>query len=258
MNPKHSKNNPAESTPNTKAARHSKNPLRRRSEMDLDIPRNTNADLTRVRSLRTPVFTRTRIMVLALALVAALSISGTLAYLAWTSNQTPNRAVTGEVELHIVEKVNGAATEYTDTNKEFNLGTTTKKVAIKAGTSPNRVPENVRVTFIPEIQGADYAAAVSFNEANTTSGTWGEITTDTTGTYIKTDVLRLYINPAYADYWTYSDGTFTSKSTLKYGEQTPDLLYGVTMADGSTTNTTYKVVVNVIADAIQSTATDAW
>lgn len=239
--------------------RKSHNPLISKNEMDLELPRKSNGEIVRVQSLRKPVFTRTRIMALALALIVCLSITGTLAYLAWTTNQTPNRAVTGEVELHIVEKVNDSTEEFTDTNKEFSLGTTTKKVAIKAGTAANRVPEKVRVTFIPEVQSSDYAAAVAFNEANTTSSTWGEIVIDTSGTYIKTDMLRLYINPDYATYWTYSDGTFTSNSTLKYGEQTPDLLYGVTMADGSTTNTAYgTVTVNVIADAIQSTATDAW
>ena len=278
MNPKHSNQNPARSegtsanaasgnNPNTaRAARHSKNPLKRRSEMDLDIPRNTNADLTRVRSLRTPVFTRTRIMVLALALVAALSISGTLAYLAWTTNQTPNRVVPGQTVIKIGEKASLDADSYTyDTDGGYNFGFDKKVVAITAGDGGGQVGENVYVSLVPEAESnqyAEYSATgsptalsggyVSFNEE--WSALKQETIDGTTWDYIETSVMRVYLAQGWSDKWTFqsTNGVFRYNEVLQKGETTPNLVSGVVLQDSVKASDYKSIKLSVLAQAIQA------
>lgn len=223
-------------TNTARAARHSRNPLRRRTEMDLDIPRNTNADLTRVRSLRTPVFTRTRIMVLALALVAALSISGTLAYLAWTTNQTPNRVTMGTAELKIGERATATA-EYTyDTDGEYKFGTDTKRVLVTAGKATTQHDINVTVSLVPQVETKNVkntdGEAVG-DVMGMFDQDWSNIFTDSDGrNYIETTVMRVYLADGWSEKWTRNqDGTFTYNEALKAGESTSELVSGVVLRD---------------------------
>ena len=219
-----------------RAARHSRNPLRRRTEMDLDIPRNTNADLTRVRSLRTPVFTRTRIMVLALALVAALSISGTLAYLAWTTNQTPNRVTMGTAELKIGERATATA-EYTyDTDGEYKFGTDTKRVLVTAGKATTQHDINVTVSLVPQVETKnvkDTDGEAVGDVMGMFDQDWSSISTDSDDrNYIETTVMRVYLADGWSEKWTRNqDGTFTYNEALKAGESTSELVSGVVLRD---------------------------
>ena len=195
---------------------------RKQKGLVVDNPDTKNAEIKRIHSPRNMLFTRTRICVLTFALVLALGVLGSFAYLTYTANQTPNRANVGDIQLHIVENINGATAEVIDTDASFNAGLKTKQVKLRAGTDPNKEPEYVRVTFLPKAASASNANVnVAFGESWSTTPA-----TDSNGTYISTDILKLYINPSYSDYWTYSDGTFTSKSTLKRGETTelPSLL----------------------------------
>ena len=226
----------AASANTARAARHSRNPLRRRTEMDLDIPRNTNADLTRVRSLRTPVFTRTRIMVLALALVAALSISGTLAYLAWTTNQTPNRVTMGTAELKIGERATATA-EYTyDTDGEYKFGTDTKRVLVTAGKATTQHDINVTVSLVPQVETKNVkntdGEAVG-DVMGMFDQDWSSISTDSDDrNYIETTVMRVYLADGWSEKWTRNqDGTFTYNEALKAGESTSELVSGVVLRD---------------------------
>ena len=219
-----------------RAARHSRNPLRRRTEMDLDIPRNTNADLTRVRSLRTPVFTRTRIMVLALALVAALSISGTLAYLAWTTNQTPNRVTMGTAELKIGERATATA-EYTyDTDGGYKFGTDTKRVLVTAGKATTQHDINVTVSLVPQVETKnvkDTDGEAVGDVMGMFDQDWSSISTDSDDrNYIETTVMRVYLADGWSEKWTRNqDGTFTYNEALKAGESTSELVSGVVLRD---------------------------
>ena len=204
--------------------------------MDLDIPRNTNADLTRVRSLRTPVFTRTRIMVLALALVAALSISGTLAYLAWTTNQTPNRVTMGTAELKIGERATATA-EYTyDTDGEYKFGTDTKRVLVTAGKATTQHDINVTVSLVPQVETKNVkntdGEAVG-DVMGMFDQDWSSIFTDSDGrNYIETTVMRVYLADGWSEKWTRNqDGTFTYNEALKAGESTSELVSGVVLRD---------------------------
>ena len=228
--------------------------------LHVDIPKQTNADVVRQHSLKTPVFTRTRIMVLALALVVALSISGTLAYLAWTSNQTPNRAVSGDVEIEIIEvnKKDGTSTTVNTANNEStgtaSGGPDTKNVTVKSDADVNRVKEVARVQFVPEL------ASLQDSSANEVIGEyWGEgVKGDqTSGYYVETEVLKLWLVDDYADNWIYDNGAFYYNKVLDKDTQTPQLLKGVTLQDSASKSDYSSIKVRVVADAIQATPAEA-
>ena len=229
-----------------------------RKNLQVEVPRGAHAEVQRKRGLKKSIFTRTRIAVLSLILVLSLSVTGTLAYLQWTANQTPNRSTVGEVELHIVENVNTSTTAVTDTDSNTNFGTGNKVVKLKAGTAANRVPEKVRVTFVPEVQYKD-GDGNTLNANVAMAEDWSaDATTDTSGTYFTYGLLKFYVNADWKDKWDYSDGTFTYKTTLGKGEETENLLLGVDYVTASDADNYGTVKVNVIADAIQEGTSSTW
>ena len=191
---------------------------------------------------------------LLIALVIALLVGGSYAYLNSTTNQTPNRVGAGIIEFHIVESTDGTTAEKVDEDATFTAGALNNKVKFRAGTSEKVGDAKMRVSFMPQVKSSDYEEAnIMFNQ------NWSAApSTDDAGTYISTDILKLYINPSYADFWDYSDGTFTTKEAVAGGEETPVLLYGATLADGKDSGDYSSVKVNVIASAIQANATGAW
>ena len=225
-----------------------------RRKLHFDIPKKTNVDVVRKHELKNSIFTRTRIALLCLVLLMALCITGTLAYLTWTSNQTANRVTDGDLEMHIVENIDGATDEVIDKGSTFTAGLEAKKVKVRSGDDVNRVNELVRVTFLPVVKSKTYTTAnVAFGE------TWSAVKTDASNNaYIETDIVKLYINPAWAENWTYADGTFTYKTVLAPGADTEVLLYGATMADGVNIGDYTSVQVKVIADSIQEGTSDTW
>ena len=225
-----------------------------RNTFEVSIPKHVQPEVENQEGLKSTIFTRTRVALFCLVLVVALGIGSTFSYVMWTSNQTPNRAATGDVELHVVETLNGATAEVTDSDSTFKGGATNKQVKLRAGDDPSIGAAKVRVTFLPVVASAENASvSVAFGE------NWSEApVTDTTGTYISTDVVKLYINPKYADYWEYSDGTFTSKGVLNRGETTPVVLMGAALADGVSASDYGSIKVDVIADAIQEGTSDTW
>lgn len=226
-----------------------------KKNLEIDVPRDADTEVHRFRGLKKSIFLRTRIALLSLVLVMAFSVVGTYAYLQWTGNQTPNRTSTGEVEINVVESINGGA-EVTNTNQtEVTFGTDTKKVKFKAGTAENRVPEKLRVTFVPEVERTSNAGANAFVAED-----WATApVTDATGTYVKYGIFKLYLNSAWATDWTYSDGTFTYSKTLKKDQETPYLLMGVEVDVPEEDKDQYGAVkVNVIADVIQENSINTW
>ena len=238
--------------------RHSMNPLRRKNNLDLNIPKNTDARITREHTLRNTIFTRTRILVLALALVAALSITGTLAYLTWTSNQTANRATQAEVKVRIGERTSISSTDVKyDTDGNYANGVGNKVVAFYSEEAPNIQNEKITVSLVPEIEAKD----IKDTSGNTVSNAylsfeenWSSIQNDGSHDYIETSVVRVYLADDWSDNWSQNvDGTFTYKQTLAAGEKTTDLVTGVTLVD-TVSSTDYKSVrLSVLAQAIQST-----
>ena len=227
-----------------------------KNKLHFDIPKKSNVDVIRKHDLKNSIFTRTRIALLCLVLLTALCITGTLAYLTWTSNQTPNRVTDGDLEMHIVENttLSSTTTESIDSGATFTAGLGAKKVKVRSGDDVNRVNELVRVTFLPVVKSKTYSTAnVAFGE------TWSEVKTDSSSNaYIETSLVKLYINPNWATNWTYADGTFTYKTSLERGADTEELLYGVTMADGVSASDYSSVQVKVIADSIQEGTSDTW
>lgn len=236
-------------------------------KLEVDIPKCDHAEVDRKRSLKSSLFTRTRIAALSLCLILALSVTGTLAFLSYTANQTPNRVSTGEVELHIVEDVgnaSGGATAVVDQDQSgVYYARGNKKVRVFAGTAANRVDEKVRVSFVPEIESKTYSGANMLLSENWTNTALGENATDgkylllTTTTSTGSGKIKLLLANDWDTYWDYSDGTFTYKDTLGKGEATTYLLEGVNL-DGDSSVLYGNVKINVIASAIQEGATDAW
>ena len=193
------------------------------------------------------------VALLLIALVIALLVGGSYAYLNWTTDQTPNRVGAGIIEFHIVESTDGTTAEKVDQDATFTAGAENNKVKFRAGDSEKVGDARIRVSFMPQVGSSEVDGTnVLFGE------NWSEPSTDGTGTFISTDILKLYINPSYADFWDYSDGTFTTKEAVAGGEETPVLLYGATLADGKDSGDYSSVKVNVIASAIQANATGAW
>ena len=274
-----------------------------RKNMEIDVPKDADTEVQRVRGLKKSIFTRTRIATLSLVLVLALSVSSTLAFEKWTGNQTPNRVNNGDVDIHIVEEVNGAAVAADNGRSDVSFGYGNKKVKIKRGDLQlvNEYPDKVRVSFIPELQksvkdpnaAADATSvetklvSVPFSEEWTTTAPAGIqsgtriVSTDADGNvtesvadqkYIRYGDLVLWLNNAEVGNWSYSDGAFTyiksddGDAYLSRGEETGFLLMGVDWADkvqgltcslSDTEKESYKVKLNVIADAIQASALDA-
>ena len=251
---KHTRNNqnPTHHTPDPR--KRSVNPLRRKNNLDLNIPKNTDARITRERTLRNTTFTRTRILALALVLIVALSITGTLAYLTWTSNQTANRATTGTINLKIGEK-NATATEYTyNTDGTYSAGDGNKKMLVEIDNTPSAQKSYVKVSLVPLVSSKSYS-----NPSNTTqegfasfNQDWSNLQTETkdgkTRYYISTGVVKIYLADGWNSaggsksgvwQWSSVDGTFSYSEPLSAGEKTQELLSGVEMVD-TVNSDTYK------------------
>ncbi len=223
-----------------------------------DLPKRGQVRVTRERALRNPIFERTRIVGLCLILMLVLAcISGTLAFVALTypGNQTPNRFTSSDGFLQIVENLNGSTADVVNTDSTFDLGLDNKKVRLRARAAAEDAPNGiyVRVAFMPQALDVTHKTVRHmFGE------TWSDPKTDDDGTYIETDLVKLYINPDYASYWDYKDGTFTSKEVLTKGEETPILLYGAVAQEGVDETEYSNILVSVIASSIESGAKDKW
>lgn len=225
-------------------------------KMQFDVPKKVNTDIYRVRELCNTVFTRARILTLALVLIVALSISGTLAYLAWTSNQTPNRAAQGDVEIEIIE-VNKKGSTTTNVNTgngdstgSADSGTDTKVVSVKSDDDGGRAEEVACVHFLPEIESKQVSGA---NVAITEYWGRGVQGNAASGYYLETDVLKLWLASDWQDSWFYDNGAFYYKKVLGANTETPTLLTGVTLNDNVDPASYSSIKVRVVADALQIT-----
>jgi hypothetical protein len=231
-----------------------------KKNLEVDIPKHASAEISREHTLRSSTFTKTRIATLCLILVLALSIGGTLAYLAWTANQTPNRSTNGDIEIEIVEtnKKDGASTEV-DSSKNITGtaegGEESKQVTVKSDDDANRAEEVARVYFIPEIESNDMEGAnVAIAEY------WGKgVQQDATTNkyYIETDVIKLWLADDWSTNWAYDNGTFYYKKVLPKDTKTTTLLTGVTLQDSVSKSDYKSIKVNVVAEALQITPKEA-
>ena len=224
-----------------------------KKNLEIEIPTNAKAEVSRERKLKKTIFLRTRVALLCLVFVLALSVGGTLAYLTWTANQTPNRTASGEVALQIVE--NGTAIEDAYATQEVDSGEGNKTVQIKSTDEPDRADEIVRVTFVPEVAAKDGTGNVSMSE------TWSEVKTETvdgeTKHFVETELLKLYLADDWSSHYLYKDGVFYYNKVVAKDTTTEELLSGVTLQNDVNKADYGDVKVNVIADAIQSSPADA-
>ena len=230
------------------------NPLRRKNNLDLNIPKNTDARITREHALHNTIFTRTRILVLALALVAALSITGTLAYLTWTSNQTANRATTGTINLKIGER-GSTTTEYTyNTDGSYSKGDGNKNMLVEIDNTPSAQKSYVTVSLVPLVASKSFSNPSSASQEGYASFAqdWSNLQTEEKGGktryYISTGVVKVYLTDGWNTaggtqngvwQWSSVDGTFSYSQPLSAGDKTQELLSGVEMVD-TVNSDTYK------------------
>ena len=223
-----------------------------RKNLEVEVPNSKPAELVRERSLRKPIFTRTRIVTLSLILVLSLSIAGTLAYLTYTTNQTPNRVNEGTVGLIIVE--NG--TDQTTGANTVDQGAGNKEVQVKSEDNINRADELVRISFLPEVQDADGLGSLAISE------NWSAPQVDSSGNYyIQTDVIKLNLASDWQSYYKYRDGAFYYYKVVPKNTTTEKLLTGATLVDGVNAGDYGTITVKVVADAIQAypeEAASAW
>lgn len=245
-----------------------------RKNLAVDIPIDAETEVQRIRGLKKNIFTETRIALMCLVLVVALTVTGTFAndykIAEYTGNETPNRTSDGVIELKIVESINGGPEVVDQDIDNVPEGEQKKKVKIRTGTEVNRAPEIVHVSFVPQVY-MNFAATVDpedppeaskTGESNVAfNETWSKILYDGDKPYIETDLVKLYLDADELKYWTYNNGTFTHKEALERGQETGYLLTGVVAGDllndatsGSSRADYGAIKVNVIAEAVQESA----
>jgi hypothetical protein len=221
--------------------------------LEINIPSHAKAEVTRQHNLKDTVFVKTRLSLLCLILVLVMSIGTTLAYLAWTANQTPNRTTSGQVALQVVE--NGTTIADKFANKEVDGGIDNKLVQVKSSDAEDTADEVVRVTFVPEVASKDDTGNVAMGE------TWSEVKTETvddeTKSYVETDLVKLYLTDDWSSHYIYKDGVFYYNKAVSKDTTTENLLSGAVLQDDVNKSDYGDVKVNVIADAIQSSPQDA-
>ena len=228
-----------------------------KKNLEIDVPKGAHTEVKREHNLKKSIFTRTRIVCLCLILVVSLSIGGTLAYLTFTSNQTPNRAGVASADVRIGERTSIEATEVTyDTDGSYSGGQNSKVVAVYAGTSEGQVEENVTVSLVPQAESdsfIDTSGTVQDGGYANFNQNWSGVQTDaTTGCdFIETSILRVWLAEGWSDNWTFNgDGTFSYKTTIKKGEKTTELMTGVTLQSGVKKDDYKSIKVVVIAQGV--------
>ena len=225
-----------------------------KNRLEIEVDKHADTEVIREKKLKNPLFTRVRILTSVLILLIA-AIGGTLAYLAWSGNQTPNRMTNGEIGVQIVE--NGTVMSV-DTNT-VSAGIGNKVVALRSNYAANRRDEVVRCTFLPEIQSHEKDSSGKSLGAAVYAEDWSTIKNDSTAglDYIETDVVRLYLVSGWSDNWLYKDGMFYYKKVVPVNTTTEALLSGIVLQSGVDASNYGDIKVNVIADAIQSEPADA-
>ena len=223
------------------------------------IPKHMAADVTRERSLKNIIFTRTRIVVLAFIFILSLSIAGTLAYLTYSANQTPNRYSDGKVAIRIGEKASLNANAVYDTDGEYDLGLNKKVVFVEAGNDPTDLAGNVTVSVIPEAESKTYSSndgTLLADGYQTFAQEWSSLKQETidgvTWDYIETSIMKVYLAQGWSTNWTFqkNNGIFKYNKTLKPGEKTDDLISGVILQDSVNKDTYRNIKLSMLVRSV--------
>ena len=232
-----------------------------KKNLAVDVPRDAETEVDRIRGLKKSIFTRTRIACLCLVMVLALSVSSTLAYEKWSGNATPNRGTFADVNIKIGEKTSISAADSTykyDSEAEgtYSYGKNNKVVRITASNQPNEVESNVFLTIVPEVESKGYTTTTSTDPLSGALLTFDEELSAPTYEggewYMQTSVLRVYLNNDWQSKWSYitNKGVFQYKTPLAKGESTDYLVRGVVLQDEVNASDYKSVKVTVIAKGV--------
>lgn len=196
------------------------------------------------------------IVLAALAVVVALGVGGTYAYLSTTTKSVSNTLGTGSVGLMVSEGSGGQSLTVTgDGTATATLGTNTKQVTL---TNTGTVAEYIRVSFVPEVEQEFYDESTKTTQmANVfMDENWP---TSFSGTELTLGLVTLHFADGWASSWTYKNGAFISTNPVDAKASIGPLLTGVTWATDASTGAEvahddYTMRVNVIAEAVQTAA----
>ena len=233
-----------------------------RKHLEVDIPKDAEAEVENVKQLRASVFTRTRIAALSFLLVLALgAVGATHAFVQFTANQSPNRDTVARISVRIGEKASlDAATVY-DEGGEYALGLNNKVVFVEAGDAPTELKGTVTVSIIPEVESKTFAN----NAGETVSDgyqafaqEWSALKQETIDgvewDYIETSIVKVYLAQGWSNNWTFqkNNGIFKYNKALEPGEKTDNLISGVAMQDTVNKDTYKSVKLSVLARTVQA------
>ena len=225
-----------------------------KKNLAVDVPRDAETEVNRIRGLKKSIFTRTRIACLCLVMVLALSVSSTLAFEKWSGNATPNAGWMSYVKLRIGESSTGDVVF--DKDGTYGGGYGGKNVEIYAGTSEATLPMTVWVSLVPELESKQYK---NTDDDTITGGLasmaqdWSNIHTDTsTGhQYIETAAVKVWLADGWSDKWSFGGGIFKYNEVLKKGEQTGLLVAGVELQDTVNRSDYQSIKLKVIAKGVE-------
>ena len=231
-----------------------------KKNLAVDVPRDAETEVDRIRGLKKSIFTRTRIACLCLVMVLALSVSSTLAFEKYSGNATPNRGFLGKVELKIGERV-GAGTAQTtsawNTDGNYDYGLGNKVICVKAPDSVDELGEEVTVSIVPEVVSkrlvdadGNPVPAETLEAKALYNGTWTTVQSDANGDFVETSIFKIYLSNIGdgENQWTMqNDGTFKYNSTLTQGQITSDLVKGIVLQDSINITDYYSATVSIVA-----------
>ena len=173
---------------------------------------------------------------IAVTIVLALAATFTIMYLTSLTPTVTNAFSVGEGDVNIVEPGVDPG--------NVPWGTDTKPVRLEIPSGDSNIPGVVRAMVIPVLK-----------DKETGEGSDGELgsLTEPTGNTLVVGDITLHFADDWSSNWFYKDGYFYYKRVLKPGEQTTNLLSGVTLTDGSLSQeyADLTVEIEVLADVLQ-------
>lgn len=225
----------------------------------LHVGRRERVEVVRQKKQRRSSFSLTRtVAAVALLVLCLVSTGSTMAYLTYTANAAVNRTTSGAVDIKVVETTSAGTNEFDSGTNTADGGIDGKQVSVKNPEGDNAVDVVVRLSFVPEVEALASDGTTKTGANQFMSETWSAPVQDADNNWIlKGEIVTVYLVRGWEDNWTYSDGAFYYKKVLKPGEETAQLMNGITMADGQNAADYGTIKVNVFADAIQSTPSSA-
>ena len=177
----------------------------RKKKIGFILPKHSKVHVVREHALRSPVFVQTRILAFCFFLTLVTGcVAGTLAYMSYTGNQTPNRGSVGDLNIVIGEALNGAA-EFDFTGEDQTdvaSGFDNKRVKIKVSKNTNMVNSRIQVSFVLLVASNKFTTNTSDWEGSTDelaytvfNQKWGTVNSVYEDAYLKnyieTDVAKI-------------------------------------------------------------------